>query len=79
MIMHPPTVHRAWYFSIPLLGAIADDLIHGDHDNIYYFLAIALTVLVLAVRTWGLVALGLTALACVPVVFTILILITVGK
>lgn len=74
-----PTFRRPWYFSIPLLGWIARDLIHGDQENIYYFLAIVLTLLVLAVRLWGLVALGLTALACVPVMFTILLLITIGK
>ncbi|MCR9149928.1 MAG: hypothetical protein NXH83_07120 [Rhodobacteraceae bacterium] len=33
----------------------------------------------LAVKTWGLVALGLTALATVPVMFVVLILLTLGK
>mgnify|MGYP005846641609 CR=1 FL=1 len=42
-------------------------------------LVLALTGLALAVKTWGLVALGLTALAMVPVIFAMLILITVGK
>lgn len=35
--------------------------------------------LIFAVKTWGLVALGLTALAAVPVVFALLIALTVGK
>jgi len=42
-------------------------------------LLLAVVGLALAVKTWGLVALGLTALATVPVIFTVLILITVGK
>ena len=42
-------------------------------------LLLAVTGLALAVKTWGLVALGLTALALVPVMFTVLILITIGK
>ncbi|WP_347310342.1 hypothetical protein [Defluviimonas sp. SAOS-178_SWC] len=68
-----------WYYSIPVVGWIARDLVHGSRDNILYFLVILLTLLVLAVKTWGLVALGLTALATVPVIFSVLILITIGK
>ena len=49
--------------------------------TVLFFAIIALVVvaLALAVKTWGLVALGLTALACVPVMFAVLLLITVGK
>ena len=68
-----------WYYSIPLFGWIARDLVHGSRDNIVYFLIMVLTALVLAVKTWGLVALTLTAVACVPVCFALLILISVGK
>ena len=42
-------------------------------------IVILLALLVLAVNTWGLVALGLTAIASVPVVFLLLFLITIGK
>ncbi|PPB80338.1 hypothetical protein LV82_02213 [Albidovulum inexpectatum] len=68
-----------WYYSIPVFGWIARDLVHGSRDNILYFLVICLTALVLAVKTWGLVALGLTALATVPLMFVILIALTLGK
>lgn len=68
-----------WYYSIPVLGWIARDLVHGSRDNILYFLVMCLTALVLAVRTWGLVALGLTALATVPVMFAVLIALTLGR
>ncbi len=40
---------------------------------------ILLALLVLAMNTWGLVALGLTAIATVPVVFLLLFLITIGN
>ena len=40
---------------------------------------LAVAGLALAVKTWGLVALGLTALAAVPVMFVVLILLTLGK
>jgi hypothetical protein len=70
---------RPWFYSIPVFGWIARDLAEGTPDTIWYFLVILLTLLILAVKTWGLVALGLTALATVPVIFVVLILITVGK
>lgn len=70
---------RHWFYSVPILGWIARDIAHGPEDTIWYALIIALTVLVVAIKTWGLVALGLTALASVPLVFLALILITVGK
>ena len=60
---------------IPLFSAIARD-VGRDTSVIFYLLTIALTVLVLAVKTWGLVALTLTALACVPVMFALLLWVT---
>ena len=42
-------------------------------------IVILLALLALAVKIWGLVALGLTAIATVPVVFLLLFLITIGK
>ena len=74
-----PRPPRAWYFHLPVLGWIAYDLAHGDEDTIWYALAIVVTALVLAMKTWGLVALAMAALAMVPVVFTVLILITLGR
>ncbi len=68
-----------WYYSVPVLGWIARDLVHGKQDNLWYFLVMVLTALILAVKTWGLVALTLTALAAVPVIFVLLITITLGK
>lgn len=63
--------------AVPFLGQIARD-ITKDKDSIYYALTILLTVVVLAVNTWGLVALTMTALAMVPVIFVLLIAITQG-
>jgi hypothetical protein len=51
----------------PVLGHIARD-ISRDISTIYYVLTILLTLLVLAIQTWGLAALVLTAVAFVPVV-----------
>ncbi len=73
------------------LGLLPLAVFHGAHvgDAEYYPMAWAiigglasstlLTLLVLAVKTWGLVALAMTALATVPLIFATLILITLGK
>lgn len=63
--------------AIPFVGQIARDIAR-DRENIWYALVILLTVLVLAVQTWGVMALSMTALAAVPVMFVLLILITLG-
>jgi hypothetical protein len=59
----------------PVLGPIARD-VSRDINLVFYLLMIALTVLVLAVKTWGLVALTLTAVGFVPVMFCLLIWVT---
>lgn len=64
-------------YAIPVLGRIARD-IAKDQDNIFYALAMFVTIVVLAVKTWGIVALAMTALAMVPLMFVVLIAITRG-
>lgn len=59
--------------SLPILGRVIRE-IEREVDTIYYLLVIALTALVLAVQTWGLPALVLTALGLVPVMFVILVI-----
>lgn len=61
---------------IPLFSSIADD-IGRDNNVVFYLLVIVLTVLVLAVKTWGLAALVVVAVAFVPVMFALLIWITI--
>lgn len=59
----------------PILGHIARD-ISRDINTIYYLLTILVTLLVLGVKTWGLAALVLPAVAFVPVMFLLLFWIT---
>ncbi len=59
--------------ALPVVGRVVRD-IEREVDTIYYLLVILVTTLVLAVQAWGLVALVLTALACVPVMFLLLII-----
>jgi hypothetical protein len=64
-------------FAIPFIGQIARDIIK-DPDAIFYALVIFVTLVVLAVKAWGLVALAMTALGMVPVMFVLLIMISRG-
>ena len=45
----------------------------------YAGIALILSLVGAAVLTWGIVGLAMSALAAVPVMFTVLLLITVGK
>ena len=61
--------------ALPVIGRVIRD-IEREIDTVYYLLVIALTALVLAIQTWGLPALVVTAVALVPVIFLVLIWIT---
>lgn len=70
---------RGWLYSIPVLGWFSRDLARDFHGNFYYFLVIVLTALILAVQTWGLAALTMTAVVLTPVIFVLLVRLTVGR
>ncbi|QYZ68431.1 hypothetical protein [Neotabrizicola shimadae] len=72
--VRPSRASRAFY-AIPVIGWIAKDISRGV-ENVFYALIIALTLLVLAVKVWGVVAITMTALALVPVMFLWLIVIS---
>lgn len=59
--------------AIPIVGRVIRD-IEREIDTVYYLITIFLTAVVLAVQTWGLPALVLTALAAVPVMFVLLVI-----
>lgn len=58
---------------VPVVGRVIRD-IERDIDTVYYLITIFVTAVVLAVQTWGLPALVLTALALVPVMFVLLVI-----
>lgn len=60
---------------IPVLSSLSR-AIGQDVTIIYYLLAIAVTALVLAIKTFGLAALVMTYLALVPLMFAFFIAIT---
>lgn len=61
--------------ALPVIGRVVRD-IEREIDSVYYLIVILLTALVLAVQAWGLAALVVTAVAFVPVMFVLLIWIT---
>ena len=62
-------------YRIPVIGLFAR-AIAQDVSAFFYVLPVFLLGLVLAVQTWGLVALTLTALTCVPLMFLFFIAVT---
>lgn len=64
------------FMAVPVIGWVARDLLFGDKDNIWYAIIAFVSLWASAVMTFGIPALYLVALALVPIMFCILILIT---
>jgi hypothetical protein len=72
---HVPSPAGRILRSIPVIGRVIRD-IEREIDTVFYLIVIFLTAVVLAVQTWGLAALVVTAVSLVPVMFILLIWIT---
>ncbi len=68
---------RRWYFNIPIFGAIARGFSSAE-GGIWLALLLVVALIGVAGLTWGLPAIGLIATLAVPLVFVVLILITLG-
>lgn len=66
------------FFKIPVLGWVARDLLFGDKNNVWFALIGFFSLWMSSALTFGLPGLYLPALAMVPVVFVVLLLITKG-
>ncbi|MFN4129768.1 MAG: hypothetical protein ACK4GC_08120 [Paracoccaceae bacterium] len=55
-------------FGIPVIGRIARE-VSQDVNNVFYLLVVVITLVVLAFWVWGPVAVTLTALLLVPLMF----------
>lgn len=71
-------LHLRIAYSIPLLGWIARDIAFGSKDNILYALVMVFSLWIIAIGTYGLVALYLPMVFMVPAMFVILVLLTRG-
>jgi hypothetical protein len=72
---HVPSPAGRVLRALPVIGRVIRD-IEREIDTVYYLIVILITALVLAVKAWGLAALVVTAVALVPVIFLLLIWIT---
>ena len=68
---------RRLIHAVPVIGWIARD-IERDVNDVWYLLVALLSLLVIGVATWGVQVLAMAALAAVPVMFVVLVLITRG-
>jgi len=73
--LSPASPISRFFRALPVIGRVIRD-IEREIDTVYYLLVILLTALVLAVKFWGLPALVVTAVALVPVIFVLLIWVT---
>lgn len=74
----PSFIARTIY-AVPIIGRMLREVVHGDKDNIYYFIVTILTLWLVAILTWGYAAFIVPLLFAVPSMFVVLVLITVGK
>ncbi|TMV09503.1 hypothetical protein FGK63_00050 [Ruegeria sediminis] len=65
-------------FAVPLFGWMARDVAYGDPDNLWYALIAVVSMWGCSLLLFGLPGLYLPALAMVPVMFLLLILISRG-
>lgn len=76
--LDPTSSPRPLIWRVPVLGAILREWAEGDEDFPMMLVIAVVSLWGVAIMTWGLPALYLPAVAFVPVMFTILILITRG-
>lgn len=73
----PPFWQRA-VFSVPIFGRMAREVAYGDEENLFYAAVAFLSGWGCSVLLFGLPGLYLPALALVPVMFLVLIVISRG-
>jgi hypothetical protein len=73
-----PSFWLRFLLAIPVIGWFAKDLLFGDKDNIWHALVAFVSLWLSAILVFGVPGLYLPALALVPVMFIILLLISFG-
>lgn len=65
-------------FAVPILGRMSKEVAYGASENIYYAIAAGLSLWGCAIMLFGIPGLYVPALALVPVMFVVLIMISRG-
>ena len=71
-----PSLLQRLFFAIPVIGWVARDVMFGDKNNIWFALFMFVSLWAISALTFGLPGLYLPAVALVPILFTVLIVIT---
>lgn len=71
-------LHERMIYAIPLIGWMLKDVVYGDSDNIYYFIASLVMGWILAIIAFGYPAVIIPALALVPTIFIALLIVSRG-
>lgn len=66
------------FYAVPVIGWMARDVMEGDRANLYFLLVTLVSLWGISTLTWGIPGFYIPALASVPVVFVVLLLITRG-
>lgn len=74
----PDSPRKPFVYRLPILGGIAREWAEGDPDFPFLLVLAFVSAVACAVAVWGLPALTLAAVALVPLMFAILVLITRG-
>lgn len=76
----PPSLplYQRLLFQIPILGWIARDVVFGTADNAWYAAAIAATIWILSIATWGLAAFVLPFVIAAPLILLTLAIMAWG-
>lgn len=77
----PPSVplFQRILYKLPVFGWIIRDVVEGDENNIYFAIVAFISLWGISVLTFGLPGLYIPALCLVPIMFVILVWISLGK
>jgi hypothetical protein len=76
-----PTTLPLWQravYAVPVIGWLIKDLVHGDADNVYYFIAGLVCLWIIAGLQFGLVGIAIPAVLAAPAILLGLVLLTRG-
>lgn len=78
---NPPSISLATraFYKLPIIGWIARDVAEGGITNLYFAIVAFVSLWGISILTFGLPGLYLPALALVPVMFVMLIWISLGR
>ncbi|EKE44453.1 hypothetical protein OCGS_1291 [Oceaniovalibus guishaninsula JLT2003] len=71
-------LHLRILLHVPVLGWMARDVLFGDRNNLWFALIAIVSVWIMAIAAWGIVAVYLPVVFLVPAVFVLLFLVTNG-